>query len=322
MNYIKSFKLFESVDNILQSLDISSDDLKDIFQDLLDEGFEYKIKDAYLTKGGTKYNPNELVDNYYPTLAITLKRDINNNDDIRNWDGGYYYEDKNIIEIIHHCINRLKSTLSDQDVKILYSINNINCINIRICISEKTPDVKLNINRIKQYLDNEFGLDFQNLVSEFTEDYSIQLPSSIYIKPENTRMKEICDRICVDNNEGEVRRIDSDKEYTNLKDFKQIIFNIVTHLLDKFKDISKLEEWSLKDENYSDWSVLSIEAESEGLDSNIFIFYKDIPIIKVSYWTEEHASGKYKIKGGGLFKPSFYKSVILYKLRISVDFMV
>lgn len=320
MNYIKSFKLFESVDNILQSLDISSDDLKDIFQDLIDEGFEYKIRDAYLTKSGTKYNTNELIDNYYPTLSITLKRDINNNDDIRNWDGSYYYEDKNIIEIIHHCINRLKSTLSDQDVKILYSINNINFINIRICISEKNPDVKLNINEIKGYLDNKFGLDFQNLVSEFTEDYSIQLPPSIYIKPENNRMEEICDRICKDSNE--VKPIDSDKEYTNLKDFKKIIFNIVTHLLKKFKDISKLEDWSLKDENYSDWSVRSIEAESEGLDSNIFMFYKDIPIIKVSYWTESHAAGKYKIKSGGFFKSSFYKSVKLYRLKVEVDFMV
>lgn len=44
MNYIKSFKLFESVDNILQSLDISNDDLKDIFQDLLDKDLNIRSK--------------------------------------------------------------------------------------------------------------------------------------------------------------------------------------------------------------------------------------------------------------------------------------
>jgi hypothetical protein len=310
MNYIKSFKLFESVDNMLQSLDISGDDLKDIFQELLDEGYEYTLRDTYLTKSGIKYNSNELIDNYYPTLLITFKRDSFNKDDIRNWDGGIYYEEQNIIETIQHCINRLKSTLSGNDVKILYSLNNINQIYIRICIAEKNPDVKLNIDQIKEYVNKKFGLDFQGLVVDYTDDYNIQLPTEIQMIPIQNRYSEIADRICrVNKNMGNL-------PYDNLDDFRKVLFNTSNLLLDECKKISKLQDWSIKSEEFSKWDIddpESIDPDGD-MDSHVYIMYKDVVIIKITYFA--------KISSKGLFKPSIKKNINLSRFYIYIDINV
>jgi hypothetical protein len=320
MKYLKTYKIYESIENLLKKFYISNDELKDIFQDLIDDGYVYSIQETYLTKNGKRDNTN-ITDSFYPCILINLKRDTYKND-IRNWDGGIYYEDNSIIlETIQQSIGRIKSTLDNENIKVLYSISNINNISIRICGDKEKSLLAIDTNLIKEYIKNLFekkqghGLtidksNLENIKDVNLKDYHLRFNSNdfetsnddfiLLLSPSNYIIEHL-----------KLNNLLSNKEEIN-KFIKLIIENIYQKCIELSTDKNG---WSL------DTSFKTGDFRYNHMMNFGKILYNEIEVISINSLLEDDFSKIIEIPSGSLFKKNKKSEILLYKsdIRIKIN---
>lgn len=156
MQLVRKFsKIFETKDDVINLLNISEDEIKDICQEVIDDfDFIMNIESVWISKTGKIFTTDGQAFESYPTILIELKRSIES-DDPRNWDGGIYYEsDDNILKKLFEMICRIKSLCEDKGIKILYSIRSINQINIRISAPIKKSEINFDREKIQKLITN------------------------------------------------------------------------------------------------------------------------------------------------------------------------
>lgn len=297
MKYLKRYRLFETVQNLLSELDTSVDDLQDIFQDLIDEGYKFSVSDIYLTKQGIKKTGN-ILQSHIPCLVISLKRDFSKKD-IKNWNDGIYYEnDLAIINLVQNCIGRLQSTFGG-DSEVLYSISNINDISIRICMGKKDTQVSLDFNKFREFFKNLTARprdNFRRIIkNDVINGYNINLSGTrqFHIYPDD----EVSDRALngdIDTNVPELIGFS--------KDFMKYIYNKCIELSNN-KDL-----WSFKESGYED--------ERVGI-----IYYNNIEFIRFESVISHSEMVNVTIPSGSIFKRDKRKSVWLCELYLKIKFI-
>ena len=297
MKYLKRYRLFETVQNLLSELDTSVDDLQDIFQDLIDEGYKFSVSDIYLTKQGIKKTGN-ILQSHIPCLVISLKRDINKKD-IKNWNDGIYYEnDLAIINLVQNCIGRLQSTFGG-DSEVLYSISNINDISIRICMGTKATQVSLDFNKFREFIRNLTARprdNFRRIVkNDVINGYNINLHGTkeFHIYPDDG----VSDRVL----NGDID--------TNIPELVGFSKDFMKHIYNKCIELSSNKDlWSFKESGYED--------ERVGI-----IYYNNIEFIRFEMVISHSEKVNVTIPSGSIFKRDKRKSVWLCELYLKIKFI-
>ena len=322
MKYLKSYKLFESnsqytKSDILNSIGISEEEIKDICQDLID--YEYVVKfdtsfislsNSTLERGQIHKEPNRSHE-FYPCLNIYLKREIDSKDP-RSWNGSIYYEDdENIISEIHHIIGRIGSTLENETSKVFYSIRSINDIEIRITTPSVKADNFVTSSEMAGILDQKsiwtgLNVDGHLIQAGFHGD------SYIKIEPEdiNGLIKSVTD--------GEIK----DNKDSIFESFEKIIARIKSKLVQIGCSSDKIKFY----DSYND-NAIGSEVTKELLKSKMIgdrigscytLVYSDQVVFTIELEISMIVDRDVKVKSGSLFKKSTTKHVKLYMGDITV----
>lgn len=295
-----------SYTSLLHNAGISKLEIKDICQDLIDEGYKLKVSEKFLSSdfsdyGNIKDHPNASPE-FYPMIIIYLERDVEKSDDSRNWDGSIYYENSiDILNYIYHIIKSLKS-LIDKDLKIYYSLQTINSINIRLIYPLKKNDLKLDINSIKNFINNIESFDIGDGYKITKGDYGDSENQFVIIPPTDISSNIL--KNMKDSNDDNVvkRNINStDNEREICKKF-DIIINEIYKFCKKNANVTlnHKESTSCEFTYESDISLDNIEIVKFSIHSEPY-FEKKI-IIDNSYFNK-------KIK-----KFTFYKLIFVTKV--------
>lgn len=131
------------------------EEIEEIFQDLIDIGYEFNIA-TYHTNG--KFNKIEKqyldkIKSYYYGFEISLERKNLNDSDGHHRNGSFVYEENtNTLDEISKSIGRFKKTF---EYKTYFSLRTIDCINIRVIMGyHKNENIIYNIEKIQNYIEN------------------------------------------------------------------------------------------------------------------------------------------------------------------------
>jgi len=308
LKYLQSYKLFESnsqytKSDILNSIGITEDEIKDICQDLIDYEYVVKLDTRFISLTGNIHREPNRSHEFYPCLSISLKREIDSKDP-RSWDGSIYYEDdENIISEIHHIIGRIGSTLENETSKVFYSIRNINDIEIRITTPSVKTDNLITNSEMTSILDQKSiwtGLE--------VDRHSIQVGSHyekyIKIEPEdiNGLIKSVTD--------GEIK----DNKDLIFEGFEKVIARIKSNLIQIGCSSEKIE---FRDNHYNfvpdiTKELLKSKMIGDRIASCYTLVYGDQSVFTIELEISMIVDRDVKVKSGSLFKKSTTKHVKLY----------
>lgn len=245
---MRSFsKLLESKESkdkakkeILQKIGISIEEIKDIFQELIDEGWEFKTYFMYLSTSGSSYEMPSST-KYYPTLKVELRREVIETNDPRQFDGSVHYEDNTeYLKMIYSAIGRCDSTIDSDGIKVYYSIRSINEIGIRITSSKEESSIGLAYEDFLNGMDeiSEYDIDSTDYKIEgqghFTNDRTIEIhpiESKHHNVLKNFDMNLCGDRIIKKTLDSTPIRRKRDGDYkTNKEELIKLINRIITTL--------------------------------------------------------------------------------------------
>lgn len=324
MKYLKSYKLFESnsqytKSDILNSIGISEEEIKDICQDLIDYEYVVTFDTSFISLTGNIHKEPNRSHEFYPCLNIYLKREIDSKDP-RIWNGSIYYEDdENIISEIHHIIGRIGSTLENETSKVFYSIRNINDIEIRITI----PSVKA-VNLIT----NSEMVAILDQKSTWTglevDRHSIRLfnfldAKSLKIEPEDI------DGLIKSVTDGEIK----DNKDSIFESFEKIIARIKSKLVQIGCSSDKIQFYDSYNDNTSSPNVTKEILKSKmtnKFDDDIhsrglwyILLYGDQEVFRIELKVSRIVDRDVKVKSGSIFKKSTTKKVKLYLGEITIE---
>ena len=149
--------------DFLKKLNISHEDLEEIFIDLSDMGYSMSLEDVYIsTSTGYPHRRSSETKEFYPGLEIDLHRETDDRngkslskfDDVRKWNGGIYYEDDiHVLESITNVIHRLESMFENKST-VYYSLRSLNELSIRVMFEVAQNDEAIDYEQVKGYIDD------------------------------------------------------------------------------------------------------------------------------------------------------------------------
>jgi hypothetical protein len=313
----KFTKLFENKESIIQVLDITEDEIRDICQDLIDE-FEYDLDINYewmSTKTGTRFStPNQAIESY-PIMTIELKRNVDDKKDPRNWNGGIYYEnDDNIIKRIYEVIYRIKSLCNEEGVKIFYSTRSINQIEIRISTPIEKSKVSFNKEKIYNFIKNISDINLYEYQARTSNDWKAIGKIENEIKVIISTLKK-----SFDNNYKKY----SDESIDSLV-FRKV-FNGETNNLSDFGKISEIFAFEMLDvcrEDAKTAQIVEYYTNSDG-STDFFIKDGDHTFLKVEFKNEKLQTIDVTIPNkNGFWNSTKNVKFDLYVLYANVKFLI
>jgi hypothetical protein len=158
MKHIKKYRFFESVEEGEDDFFISEEDIKDIFIDLIDDGWNFGEDFKFFLTGNRKYKSNVGLSDYYPIHQFELISQVVDSDE--SYDGSIYYSDTDHLDYLTKSLGMLKRLLG-KGFKIKYNIN-------------KTSDFLITKIRIiyPMVKGSQFNInEFFNFVTEFNRQY-------------------------------------------------------------------------------------------------------------------------------------------------------
>ena len=315
MRYLKKFRLFESIDESDFTINLSDEDIKDIFMEIVDLGYEFNISKFYLTNKGSTFRSKVGIDSFYPIISIRLNRDISDNyGDSTNWDGSIYYEDRQeLLDTLTDSVGRLRSMVGDSG-KVSVAFLSISDINIRISLPLKEQD-SFSIERIddillkliRRYIGVNNQVDFTNLINLYKTD----LAGSTHLYSRSFDITPIFDRHL--NTEepttpGDfiISKMLTDNVDDNMSQLNSIFGIILREFLENINKVypgCKLV--SIPGRSYNTYEIRS---KDDGL------------ILTIDYWFEPIKEGNIFIGKKSLFKKRKSIFIQIFKLDVKVKY--
>lgn len=238
----KFSKIFENKDELLTNLGTSEDEIKDMCSEILDEGYRLEMITEYIGLNGHIYRGPSQTKEYYPSININLYRntkveseshydDGQTKDqfkDVRNWNGGIYYEDNiNILKSIYELCYRFESTFTSDKANVFFSMGSINEICIRITFGLEQSKSPLDFSDIREFIQRGFLYEIQDecyiVVDNFINGDGVNMSTTISSKKDSTPIKKIIDRII---KQIPVSGASNDQEYLLEKIFKPCVSDV------------------------------------------------------------------------------------------------
>lgn len=316
MRYLKKFRLFESIDESDFTINLSDEDIKDIFMEIVDLGYEFNISKFYLTNKGSTFRSKVGIDSFYPIISIRLNKDISDDyGDSTNWDGSIYYEDRDdLLDTISDSVARLRSMVGKSG-RVSVAFRSISDINIRISLPLKEQD-SFSIERIddillkliRRYTGVNNQADFTNIINLYQTD----LAGSTHLHSRSFDITPIFDRYPLNTEEpttpGDfiISKMLTDNVDDNMSQLNSIFGIILREFLENINKVypgCKLV--SIPGRSYNTYEIRSIDNDL---------------ILTVDYWFELIKEGNIFIGKKSLFKKRKSIFIQIFKLDVTVKY--
>jgi hypothetical protein len=316
MRYLKHFKLFESIDDSDFMITLSDDDIKDIFMEIIDLGYEFNISKFYLTDKGSTFKTKAGINRFNPIISIRLDKYIDDNyGDSTNWDGSIYYEDRQeLLDTLTDSVGRLRSMVGDSG-KVSVAFRSISDIIIRISLPlqetegysfEKIDEVLVKL--LRKYIGVNNEADFTNIINLYQTDLS----GSTHLHSRSFDITPIFDRSSTDVEEpttpGDfiISKMLTDNVDDNMSQLNSIFGVILREFFDNVNKIyTGCKSLSIPGRNYNTYEIRSKDGDL---------------ILTIDYWFEPIKEGNIFIGKKSLFKKRKSIFIQIFKLDVKVKY--
>ena len=193
MKHLRTYKIFEAkksvVDSYLDKIGATRQDVIDVFQGIIDLGYEPKFKMTFLDKDG-KSREEKSSGQETPLLLISFKSEVNRS---RYIGGSVRFDNLDYIENLYHCLSMFMSMYKDK-CNIKYELDNYVELQIRLKFETEYDESKVSITK------DEMSDAVNSCLSVIPEGYSPNVEverRSVKLKvtPDNTIGQRLLDQL-------------------------------------------------------------------------------------------------------------------------------
>jgi hypothetical protein len=196
LKYLKKYKIFESsgyLDHYLSKLGATKDDIRDIFSEVIDQGYELKLKVLYQDSNG-RIRIKKSTASENPILKISLS-----SDKVSYVGGSVKFDSITYIETIYHSLSRFINTYGSNIKKITYELDNKAEITVNCIFETETDESKLKISKndifncVRKALSNKLPDGYNDSISfkDFQGTHGIIKMSDLYKLEKYKELREI-----------------------------------------------------------------------------------------------------------------------------------
>lgn len=299
MRYLKSYKIFESkkslTDNYLSKMGTTRQDVTDIFQGVVDLGYEPKFKVSFLDKNGNSRD-EKLTAHETPLLTIKFSSSKE-----KYIGGSVRFDNLDYLENLYHSLSMFMSMFKDK-CNIDYEIDNM----VELCIRCQF-DTEYDESKVALTKDDLYDA-LQECKLLVTDDYEVEIDKDyrsflLYINPTDSLARKLY---------SELKSSKDDKFKSNEEEVEKFNKDIISEMAKKIskllnKDIRYVD---VRGSSYFDDKGSGLYLFNNGKESQL--------VVRINDDVENTKNYKEKIKRG-LFKTDnvmieLYKSEITFKL--------
>ena len=219
MKHLRTYKIFEAkksvVDSYLDKIGATRQDVIDVFQGIIDLGYEPKFKMTFLDKDG-KSREEKSSGQETPLLLISFKSEVNRS---RYIGGSVRFDNLDYIENLYHCLSMFMSMYKDK-CNIKYELDNYVELQIRLKFETEYDESKVSIT--KDEMSDALNSCLSSIPEGYTSNVEVERRSiTLKVTPDNTIGQRLLDQL---------KASKTDKVVSNYDETEKIGLDIVSKL--------------------------------------------------------------------------------------------
>jgi hypothetical protein len=220
VKYLKSYtKLFESkesdIDTYLSKIGATRQDIIDVFNGIIDLGYEPKFKMTFLDKDG-KSREEKSSGQETPLLFISFKSEVNRS---RYIGGSVRFDNLDYIENLYHSLATLMSMYGDE-CKIEYDLDNYVELQLRLKFETEYDESKVSITK------DEISDALKSCLSQIPEGYT----SNVEVERRSVNLKVEPDRTIGQKLLDELKASKTAKVVSNYDETEKMGLDVIKEL--------------------------------------------------------------------------------------------
>ena len=193
MKHLRPYKIFEAkksvVDSYLDKIGATRQDVTDVFQGIVDLGYEPKFKMTFLDKDG-KSREEKTSGQETPLLLISFKSEVNRS---RYIGGSVRFDNLDYIENLYHCLSMFMSMYKDK-CNITYELDNYVELQIRLKFDTEYDESKVSIT--KDEISDAVNSCLSIIPEGYTSNVEVERRSiTLKVTPDNTIGQRLLDQL-------------------------------------------------------------------------------------------------------------------------------
>jgi len=193
MKYLKAYKIFEAkksvVDSYLDKIGATRQDVIDVFQGIIDLGYEPKFKMTFLDKDG-KSREEKSSGQETPLLFISFKSEVNRS---RYIGGSVRFDNLDYIENLYHSLSMFMSMYKDK-CNIEYDLDNTVELQLRLTFETEYDESKVSIT--KDEMSDALNSCLSSIPEGYTSNVEVERRSvKLKVTPDNTIGQRLLDEL-------------------------------------------------------------------------------------------------------------------------------
>lgn len=194
MKHLKAYKIFEGVkksvvDSYLDKIGATRQDVIDVFQGIIDLGYEPKFKMTFLDKDG-KSREEKSSGQETPLLFISFKSEVNRS---RYIGGSVRFDNLDYIENLYYCLSMFMSMYKDKcDIK--YELDNYVELQLRLKFETEYDESKVSIT--KDEMSDALNSCLSVIPEGYTSNVDVERRSiKLKVTPDSTIGQKLLDEL-------------------------------------------------------------------------------------------------------------------------------
>jgi len=219
MKHLRTYKIFEAkksvVDSYLDKIGATRQDVIDVFQGIIDLGYEPKFKMTFLDKDG-KSREEKSSGQETPLLLISFKSEVNRS---RYIGGSVRFDNLDYIENLYHCLSMFMSMYKDK-CNIKYELDNYVELQIRLKFETEYDESKVSITK------DEMSDALNSCLSSIPEGYT----SNVEVERRSVKLKVTPDTTIGQRLLDQLKASKTDKVVSNYDETEKIGLDVISKL--------------------------------------------------------------------------------------------
>jgi hypothetical protein len=219
MKHLRTYKIFEAkksvVDSYLDKIGATRQDVIDVFQGIIDLGYEPKFKMTFLDKDG-KSREEKSSGQETPLLLISFKSEVNRS---RYIGGSVRFDNLDYIENLYHCLSMFMSMYKDK-CNIKYELDNYVELQIRLKFETEYDESKVSITK------DEMSDALNSCLSSIPEGYT----SNVEVERRSVKLKVTPDTTIGQRLLDQLKASKTDKVVSNYDETEKMGLDVIKEL--------------------------------------------------------------------------------------------
>ena len=193
MKHLRTYKIFEAkksvVDSYLDKIGATRQDVTDVFQGIVDLGYEPKFKMTFLDKDG-RAREEKSSGQETPILLISFKSEVNRS---RYIGGSVRFDNLDYIENLYHCLSMFMSMYKDK-CNIKYELDNYVELQLRCKFDTEYDEGKVALS--KDEISDAVNSCLSIIPEGYTSNVEVERRSiTLKVTPDNTIGQSLLDQL-------------------------------------------------------------------------------------------------------------------------------